>query len=177
LIKVILFSVLIIATFVPGIFGFTYTKVISSAEIQKKIDPKFPLSKKSFLFNLILSHPKIILKEGVNRFGIDIDLTLLAGKKEMAQGSVYIHGEIDYLPKKGEFFLKDSRVDNLVLQGIDQKIVRQIESMLELVARSSLNKFPIYRLNEEKIKHRLAKSLLKSIKIHEGQMEIELELF
>lgn len=176
-IKVFLCSILILPGFVSGIYGFTYTKTISSDEIQKKINSKFPLSKKSFLFNLILSDPKVILKNGVNRIGIDVDLTLFAGKKEIAKGSVYIHGQIDYLAKKGEFFLKDPRIDNLTLQGINQKIVKQIESMLELVARNSLNQFPIYRLNEEKLKHRFAKSLLKSIKIHKGQMEIELQLF
>ena len=109
--------------------------------------------------------------------GIDVDLALFSGEKPISQGSVFISGQIDYRPLGGEFYLKDTHIDNLNLQGISKERVKQVELMLEIIARGLLSKIPIYRLKEENLKHRLAKSMLKSVKINNGKMEIALELF
>jgi len=175
--KTLILWCLIIPIISVGLSALTFTKIITLNELQERIEVSFPLSQKNFLFNTTLSNPKIVLNKGVNRMGIDVDLALFSGEKPISQGSVFISGQIDYRPLGGEFYLKDTHIDNLNLQGISKERVKQVELMLEIIARGLLSKIPIYRLKEENLKHRLAKSMLKSVKINNGKMEIALELF
>ena len=52
-----------------------------------------------------------------------------------------------------------------------------IKKVVEIAARKILAMRPIYRLSDDNLKHKLAKSVLKSIKVENEKLHIVLGIF
>jgi len=154
----------------------TYTIKLSEAELQKKVEAMMPIEKKKLFFKLILSEPKIELIEGSNEVGLftHIDIDSKLGIK--GAGRAKITGALSYNSDSNEFFFKNSKIQQLEIDRVSQKDIHQIKGLVQKVVSKILAKRPVYRLKDDDLKHKLARSVLQSVTVKDKKLLLELSV-
>ncbi len=154
----------------------TYTVEITEAELQEKIEAMMPLEKNKLFISVILSDPDITLIEGNDEVGIfsNIEVVTPVGK---GKGKAYITGTLSYDPEKGAFFYKKPKIDRLEIDKVPEKYIPKVKKIAEKLARKILKKKPVYKLKDDTLKQKLAKSLLQSVSVKDKVLLLELSVF
>lgn len=143
---------------------------LPKAKIQEILDKKFPIEKDSKLLSFSLFDPFLTLEE--NRFGINLSFKYNAlGISN--NGSLDIFGDIDYNRENGSFYLRNVEIRNLKLE--DDKIKKLTSNAISKALNSFFALNPIYKLEDKGLKERLARFLLKEIRIMEDKVLIVLD--
>ena len=148
----------------------------TGADLQKKIAPKFPLKKKNTLFTVTFSQPLILLEKGADRLGIRLDLKVAPPFGKKYKGTVEVDGKIAYHPDQGEFVVVDPQVRQLHIGDVPQKYQGTIRDLMNQVAIHYLTNIPVYKLDQGDFKQSLAKLVLRSVLIEDGELVIEMGL-
>lgn len=143
---------------------------ISKATLQEILETKFPIEKKSKLFSFSLFDPFLTLEE--NRFGINLSFKYNA-LGAVNSGSMDIFGDIEYNRENSSFFLRNVEIRNLKLDN--NKIKKMTSTAISKVLNSFFAVNPIYKLQDQGLKEKLARFLLKEIKIMEDKVLIILD--
>ena len=172
---------LLLLLFWWGVYGQTYTIVITQEELVKKLEEKFPFEKKYlFLLSLQFSNPRIALLEGSNRvkFGCDIrtNVKLSKGDSEIPEigSAADLSGVLRYDPEKAEFFLDHPEVEKLVIAGIEAGLSDKVSSFAKKGLEEFLQRAPLYKLKPTDVKKAAAKLVLKNVVVAEGKLVITL---
>lgn len=157
--------VVILFLFSQATVAFSYTLEITEPELQEKVLKIMPLVKKKFFVTVTLSEPKVDLQSENNNIAIffRVDVTAPGGIKGM--GKLKVSGSLKYEPKKYEFFLKDPVLESLEIDKVPDKFMPKIKNMSQNIITKVLAKRPVYKLRDNNLKHKLAKSLLQSITV------------
>ena len=160
------------AFFAYRIFSGGMSIDIDQAKIQQQLDPRFPIEKNYLVSSVALSHPKVALKEGSDRihFSVDVAASIVGQKK--VTGTAEISGAVKYDANTGEFFLNDSKVENLAVSGLPDKHLDQIKTVVSMVGKEALDRFPIYKLSSTDRIQSMAKMFLKSVAVSHGKLRI-----
>ena len=142
----------------------------SSAEIEQRLQQKFPFKKKHAFFTVTFSDPKVRLEQGAERMALRcaVDAVLLGSQSY--KGELELDGIIAYQKEKGEFYLADSTVRRFTLQGVSIKYQKQLEAVAGEMLEVALATHPIYTLKQGSFKHSLAKLVLKEVLIEDGKV-------
>jgi len=151
-----------------------YTITLTLPDIQSQVEKNFPVTESSALYSLTLKNPRVELKEGSERVGLIVDTTMTALGIMATSGVVHIDGAIGYLRDKGEFLLEDAVARQVELEGISEPGQRQVAQIATMALREYFKKNPIYRLNPNDASEAVIKSALKSVKIQDGKLVVEL---
>jgi hypothetical protein len=154
--------------------AFSYTIKISEAELQAKVLAMMPMEKTAFFITVILSSPKVDLTNGNNEIGIfaQVEVKMLGSIK--GSGEVKIIGTLSYEAEKTAFFLHNPKITGLEIKNAAEKVTLSIKKVVEIAARKILATRPIYTLSDDNLKHKLAKSVLKSIKVENEKLHVVL---
>lgn len=179
--KKILLIVVLVVVGAAAYFGWRFlqegfTVEITQQQIQTQIDPKFPIQKNYLVVNVTLSNPKVVLKDGSDRIFVGADVAVTVPTQPKGTGSTMLSGKVIYEKDQGAFLLTDLRVEDLKIQGISEQTVEKTKETLSQVAAQVLNRFPIYKFNEEDRAQKLAKGFLKSIEVRGGKLRVTLGL-
>jgi len=155
-------------------WGITLT--FTREELQESVQKKFPLEKGGKLLKLVLSDPKVDLKEGSGRIGISAGVAVEALGKAKS-GTVRVDGELEYVPEKGEFLLKDPKVLEVDAEGMKQTDKEKVAALATTAFKAYFAEHPVYRLKDGKMKDQLLKHTLKSFSVKDGKLVVEMGLF
>lgn len=146
--------------------------VFERDELQQKIESKFPLKKKKAVLTATFSNPKVMLSEGADRLGIALDVTISLPLGKKYRGRTEVDGEIQYNPAKGEFSVVNSQVRKLDIEKLPEKYEDPLQGLAEKVVEMYLSDVPVYKLDQSGFKHSLAKLMLKSVQVEDGQLVV-----
>ncbi len=157
--------------------AFSYTLELPEAELQAKADAMMPLEKKKLFVTTILTNPVIDLLASTNEIGLTTDVSVKAPGNISGSGKVSFRGSLRYENDSGSFFFEDLNIDSLIVEKVPSESIPKIKKMLESVARKFLATNPVYKFKDDNLKHKLAKSSLKSIRVDSEILFVELGLF
>lgn len=148
----------------------TKTITITQQQIEDKMVGKFPMHKENRLIKSDFSNPKVHLTAGSDRvtFGLDVEIEFL---RDTYTGHLLMSAGLEYVSKKGSFYLVDSQIETLTIGGLSQSKSDKIAGALEKVIYFGLDTLPVYTLDTSDIKQKAAKAVLKSVIIRDGAIE------
>ena len=158
-------------------YALSYTKEFTEAEIQEKVSAMMPLEKKKFFVTVIFTNPIVDLLETNNKIGIISDINVKAPGGIKGNGKAHITGSLSYDNKKGEFYLKNPILNELTVENLPEKHMPTVKNIAQLALEKVTAVKPIYKLKDNNLKQKLAKSLIKSIKVEKEKLIVELSPF
>ena len=156
-------------------YALSYTQEFTEAELQEKIEAVMPLEKKHFA-SIILKNPKLDLLEESNELSIKIDIEAYVPGSVKNTGTATISGSISYDPTQGTFHLINPKVVDLHIDNVLEEHQSTIKNIAQLAITNAMAKLPIYKLNDDNLQQKLAKSVLESVNIHNGKLLIKLNV-
>jgi hypothetical protein len=157
--------------------AFSYTLELSEADIQARADAMMPLEKKKFFVTTILTNPVIDLIATTNELGLSTDVAVKAPGNIVGNGNVSFTGTLRYDNDSGSFYFDNLKVVSLDVKKVTPETLPKIKKILETVAKKFLAKKPIFTFKDNNLKHKLAKSALKSITVGNEKLIIKLGIF
>ena len=160
--------------------AFSYKVELSEKKLQKKISAMMPMEASKYYFTVTLSEPEIELIEGRNEIGVFTHIEVVVPKIKRAKikgsGRTKITGSLSYESERCEFFFKNPVIEMLEIDKVSERYIPVVKSIVQFIAHKILAKFPVYRLKDENLKHKLAKSMLQSITVKDKKLLLELSL-
>ena len=157
--------------------AFSYTVEISEKEMQQKVSAMMPVEMKRFQLTAILSSPKVSLIKDSNEVAVFLLIDVLAPGGLKASGSAKIRGSLSYDDKSGEFFFKNPTVEEIEVTRLPEKYLPKVKEIAQLAADKTLSTRPFYTLKDDNIKHKLAKSMLKSVSVKDEKLLVVFSAF
>lgn len=158
-----------IASFIPS-----YTLKFGPEVLQKRITGVFPLKVKKFIFVFKIFDPVVVIPPNtVDRIGVEVSLQVSIPGLLKAQGRGLVHGEIDYLRSTGEFFFFDPELQNFDVKGLPKRYQEEVRGLFESIMKSALSDISIFKFDEKERKQKIAKRMLKSVKVEDERLKIE----
>jgi hypothetical protein len=147
---------------------------VSRDKIQGLLEKKFPIVKDAVLAKLTLHSPKVFFHGG-NHIGIRLQYDAgVLGKQ--AAGEVAFHGPPVYRADEGAFYLSSLTIDELTINDDSlsqkEKLRERISSVLDAV----IPHVPLYHLRQQDFKHKLAKLLLKQVRVEGEELVLTMGL-
>lgn len=168
-------AVCALAATVPAL-AMNYVVELGQADLQRKIERLFPVSHQDPLYDLLLSEPRVVLREGGDRIGLGLKLSGTLLQWPVA-GRAQVTGGLRFEPASGEFYLRDATVEELAIDGVPEQYAGELRRIAEQAAREMLNSRPIYVLGQlGESKQPLGREI-KAINVRGGKLVLELEMF
>ena len=174
--------ILALAALAAGVCGscasgvFRKELVFHREELQKKIEREFPLQKKKSLITATFSEPAVLLDEGSDRMGIGLAVKVALPGGKNFHGNVEADGELQYKPENGELFVFNSRVHQLQIPELPDRYRGPVQEVVARAVKHYLSSVLIYQLKQDDFKHSLARLVLKSVRVEEGNLVVEIGL-
>ena len=150
--------------------------VFTLQELQEKVATEFPLKKRKSLVTVNFLNPRILLAQGSDRIGISLDMEVSAPGLKSVTGHMEADGGLEYRPDSGAFGFTEGRVLAFELADIPKAYSRTIEQVGGKLVKAYLSDLTLYRLKQDNFKHSLAKLVLKSVAVENGEVAVEIGL-
>jgi hypothetical protein len=120
--------------------------------------------------------PVVRLDEAANRVGIELTLHLQTFGDLTLQWRGLVDGRLEYRRETGGFYLLNPNLHRLRLDGAPSRYQSITRTITGILLDKVFATTPIYQLDTTKFQHSLTKLLLKSMKIKNDKILIELGL-
>lgn len=150
----------------------SYTIRFTAAEIQQSLNRKLPISKSKFLVRATLQSLEVALMEGPDRILLRPQLEVSIAGLSALTGRALVEGQVRYAPDSGEFFFDAPKVVEVNVGGIPESVRQHAEDLIATCVEAYLTITPVYRLKQTDFKQSLARMLLKSVKVRDGQLQV-----
>ncbi|VAW63570.1 hypothetical protein MNBD_GAMMA10-3300 [hydrothermal vent metagenome] len=157
--------------------AFSYTLEIAQEELQEKVSKMMPMEKKKYFVTVVLSNPKVDLSSAENKIAVFAHVGVIAPAGIKGNGKVKIMGSIIYDAEKGEFFFDNPEIVSLEVDDVPEKYIPKIKGIAQSIVSKILAARPVYKFKDDNLKHKLAKSTLKSVKVEKNTLLVELSAF
>lgn len=144
---------------------------IERAELQARIEPRFPLQRCKLVACLDLSNPIVVLREGEDRIGFSAELRVLLGTRERT-GRVGLSGRPRYVPEDGQLYLDDLQITTFELTGFPEDYAEFVKANGAVLARQALQSRPVYTLDANTAKGAFAKRTVRDVKVLNGRLRV-----
>ena len=155
--------------------AFSYTLKISEESLQEKVEALMPLERKTYFITTVFSHPKVELSEKTNQIGVNLQMAISTPLGMKSTGHTKIVGTLDYNAQSHEFFFKNPQVIDLTIDNMPD--TSSFRDLAQMIADKILATTPVYKLKGGDLKRDMAQTMLKSVKVEDKQLLVELELF
>lgn len=152
--------------------AFSYTQNFTQAELQQEIEKVMPIVKKKYFMTITLSDPRIELIEGTNELGLKSHINVSAPGGLQGDGLVHLVGKLDYNEAEGALYFRNARLVELSLNGIPSEIQPELKKIAQTSLTKTLSKRPVYVLNDQDVKQKIAKATLQSITVKNQELAI-----
>jgi hypothetical protein len=159
------------------VFALDYTQEITELEIQEKVSAFMPIEKKKYFVTVKISNPKIDLIKKTDEIGILANIEAFAPGGITGSGEIMVKGSLDYDPKKGEFYFKSPKIVSLTIDKVPHKIIPKIQGIAQIALSKAMAVYPVYKFKDDNLKHKLAKAVLKSLKVKNEKLILTLGVF
>lgn len=157
--------------------AYSYTKEFTEAELQNMVSAMMPLTRTKYFITLTFTEPKVHLLESANELGLGANIRASALGAFSGNGTTYITGSISYNQEEGAFYFQNPQLVELTLNGVAKKQQTEIQKLAQSTIAALLASKPIYILNDNDLKQKLAKSTLESVKVESGKLIVSLSVF
>lgn len=157
--------------------AYSYTKEFSALELQDMLSAMMPLTKTRYFITLTLTEPKLDLLESSNQLGLGANIRASALGAFSGTGTTYITGSISYNQEEGAFYFKNPNLVELTLNGVAKQHQGEIQKLAQSTLATLLATRPLYILDDNDLKQKLAKSTLESVTVENGKLVVSLRVF
>ena len=164
-------SLLLLAGSIAASCDTSYTIRFTAAEIQQSLNRRLPISRSKFLVSATVQSLAVELLEGNDRIQLRPQVELSIAGQSAVTGRALVEGQIRYAPDAGEFFLDAPKVVDVTIAGIPESTRPVVGDLIAKCGEAYFATTPVYRLKQTDFKQSLAKMLLKSVKVHDGQLQ------
>lgn len=177
--KLAVVMLIIVLAAVAGLFylrhGYVYE--ISQADIQSRIDRQFPVKRCVLVFCIELDEPFVKLTNDQTRieFGSNA-LMEVAFSKDRYDGNAGFSGELSYISNDSAFYLRDSRLEYLEVDGVSEDHKRDLDQLAAMLVSEYLNANPIYSFKNTAFELVAPWLELKEVKVRDGVLRIRFGL-
>lgn len=154
----------------------TLTVTLDQAEIQQRVSAVFPIQREAFLARVTLQNPVVVLREGSDRIGLDLEVRLALPLLPEHSGKVAASGKLAYRPTEKAFYLEQPAIDRLEIPGVSATQTEELRRPAEAVIALVLPTLPVYQLAQRDAKEVAAEHVLKSVAVKNGRVEAEIGL-
>jgi hypothetical protein len=153
-----------------------YSLTMTQKDLQKMTNTWFPVQQTTAIGDVELSSPRIVLPSGSDRIECAVNIRIEIPGQYIATGNGVIDGELDYSAERGEFYLRNPRLMRLTVDGLPPSYDEIVLSVINDLTQQHLPLIVVYRLDRQKIAHASVLRTLKSVRVHKGQLLVELGL-
>ncbi len=150
----------------------SYTFRFTAAEIEQSLNRKLPVSKSKFLVRATVQSLEVGLSERPDRIVLRPQVEVSIAGQSALTGQALVEGQIRYAPDTGEFFFDAPKMVEVTVGGIPESMRQRAEDLIATCAEAYLTITPVYRLEQTDFKQSLARMLLKSVKVRDGQLQV-----
>src|SRR3569832_1424733 len=87
-----------------------FIEQLDQAQLQQKIERLFPVAHADALYQVELTHPQVLLREGSDSIGLRLDVTGNVMQQLPLTGRSLMEGHLRFEPKSGAFYLEDAEL-------------------------------------------------------------------
>lgn len=149
---------------------------LDRADLQRRIDRIFPITREDILVSVQLKHPQVILTESSDRIGLRLQIDAAAADQFSVSGLARVDGVLRFKNNTGEFYLDDASVEELQLDNVAPAVQNQIRQAADGAVRDLLQDQPIYTLGQMGESKRIMGSELKSVTVRDSKLILELAM-
>lgn len=177
--KLVVVLLVVIAIAAGGFFylrrGYVYE--ISQADIQSRIEAQFPVEKCVLVFCIELDEPFVKLTDSETRieFGSNA-LMEVAFSRQQYDGNAGFSGELSYSRGESAFYLRDSRLEYLRVNGVSEDHKKNLDQLATLLVADYLRANPIYSFRNTALELIAPWLELKDVDVRNGVLRIRLGL-
>ena len=156
----------------------TFRREISftDEELQAKIAKQFPLTRRGKLAKVVLRHPEVLLQVDSERIGLRAEVEIAPPLGRAFRGTMAFDAGVDYNADKGEFYLVDSRIEELELDEVPGQYRTLVRELANQVLGRYLDQLAVYRLDPDDFEESLAKLVLKEVAVEGGRLVLHIGL-
>jgi hypothetical protein len=168
----------IVGLFLPICNGFAFTSTItlSESQIQQRVIKAFPINFGNSELSIEFYRPKVILSKDRNQIILRSHAKIAANDEILERSIISFGGKPYYLAGKGEFRLRDLWLRSFETQSLTPQEEIQLTLLVNMALTSVLLDIPIYTLNDNDLREKIARKRLKSAKVVDGALELEFSL-
>lgn len=146
------------------------TVVLTQADLQAKVDKKFPVEKDVVVAKLVLEAPAIHLTEGSDRVALELDAGIRVGFVKYT-GRLGVLGDLEYDEDSSALFLRNAEVTKLDVPDLPAKYHDEVRAAATGLVRAQLEVTPVHRLKKPH-----EKMFVKSVTIRDQKAIVEVGL-
>lgn len=167
---------LILFIFSSSSWAYDYTVELTEAQLQQQLASMMPITKEKMFVTVTLSKPALELGVGGDKIGVFSNLDISAPGGIKGTGRAKVEGRISYKKQTGEFFLYNPTISQIEIDQIPNQFHSNVKQLAQLALNSSIKGKPIFTLTDNNSQEKLAKSMLKSVKVEPGKILITLAI-
>ena len=125
---------------------------LSAAELNEKVAKRFPIEKNvAGLLQVTLTAPKVRLEDiGGGRINADLDVSVrLPLSTKTLQGKLGFSGRPDYVPASKSIFLRDAKIESVVMDNMPDALSAGVAKAASTVARELFDDKPLHTFKAE----------------------------
>jgi hypothetical protein len=150
----------------------SYTVRLTADDIQQFLRQKLPVTVSKFFVTATVTSVQVEFIESENGVVVRPDVEVSLVGHQLLRGYAIVSAQIRYAPPTGEFFLDGAKVVSIAVGGLPESSRHLVEEVASKCIEGYLGTQPIYRLKQSDFKQSLAKLVLKSVRTHNGRLEI-----
>ena len=153
-----------------------HTVRLTAADIQSQLETKFPVERSELIFTWRFTDPVVAIDSGTERVRLGVSVAVSSLGKEVVTSRAQVEGSVRYESSKGELFLDSptARLDELDVAGLPEKYRETAGKLIEKALQEYLARMPLYRLKSSDTKMLMVRRVLKSMRVRDGELLIEL---
>jgi hypothetical protein len=113
----------------------------------------------------------------MNKIELTSNVPIQAPGNISGNGIVSFTGALRYENNTGSFYFDNLKVNSLEAGNISVEKLPKIKKLIEFVAKKYLAKKPVCEFKDDNLKHKLAQAVLKSIRVENKILLVEIGLF
>jgi len=167
---------LLLLTFVSTPSVFAWTVELTEDELQQKINKRVPIEKKKLIFTVLVSAIDVELKDGSDRIGLIANMEVRSPHLSSGKGRAWLDGKLKYEPTDGSFYFIDPQVRDVKFENIPARYHLLVQNILQRALSQRLSNTAVYKLDANNTKQKIARTLLKSVRVADKKLFLELGL-
>jgi hypothetical protein len=154
-----------------------YKLKIPLSDLQRQIEKSFPIQKEKYFLLVTLADPVVKLDAEKNRVGIIFTTYLHTAGHMTGSWRSLMDGHLHYDREAGAFYLSELKIYSNEKGEVSDTPVASVLYFVEKMLNMFFSDVPVYRLEDNNLKHTLTRLLLKTITVHEENLIITFNLY
>jgi hypothetical protein len=152
------------------------TLKVSHAEMQSRLDKKFPVTKRKSVLKVVFSNPRLELISQANQLQTTLTVNASALGVSLGESDVTIRGGVRYDKESKAFHMTDPRVEKLDVSHVPARYQDKLRRAVDLAVQDILPIVPVYRLNKDNFRHSAARTFLQEAWVDDNTLYLKMQL-